>query len=112
MTGAVRRSGEEGVLLEIRVTPRSSRDAIAGRHTAVDGTVSLAVKVSASPDKGKANQAVIDLMSEAIGVPRSCISIRSGKASRSKLILIRSPAAAERVERLLAEVPEKSDKNG
>ena len=44
------RPGKGGLLLSVRVTPRSSRDEVSGLHTASDGTVSLAVKVTGWPD--------------------------------------------------------------
>ena len=44
------RPGKGGLLLTVRVTPKSSRDEVAGLHLASDGAVSLAVKVTAVPD--------------------------------------------------------------
>ena len=40
------------------------------------------------PDKGKANQAVIEALSEYLGVPRSKFRLSSGQASRNKVIEI------------------------
>jgi len=44
------------------------------------------VKVKEPPKEGKANQAVIKLLAEHFGVPRSCVSILSGFRSRNKVV--------------------------
>ena len=46
------------------------------------------VWVSQAPEKGKANQAVIEALSDHLGVPRSRLTISSGHASRNKIIEI------------------------
>jgi len=46
------------------------------------------VWVREAPDKGKANQAVIEALSEQLGVARSRLNLSSGLASRNKVILI------------------------
>ena len=46
------------------------------------------VWVSQAPEKGKANQAVIEALSDHLGVPRSKLSVSSGHASRHKVIEI------------------------
>lgn len=47
------------------------------------------VKVTAPPEKGKANEAVIKLMAEYLKVPKSSINIVAGKTTRIKIIDIR-----------------------
>ena len=90
------RPGRGGLLLAVRVTPKSSRDAVAGLHTAADGAVSLAVRVTAAPDKGRANKAVIGLLAKASGLPRSAFAIVSGETERCKTLLVTgNPAAVE-----------------
>lgn len=51
-----------------------------------DGTLKIAV--AAAPEKGRANQALIDFLAEEFGVPRSQISIISGAGARVKLVKI------------------------
>jgi len=46
------------------------------------------VWVREAPDKGKANQAIIEALSDHLDVPRSRLSISSGHSSRNKVILI------------------------
>ena len=82
------------MLLAIRATPKSSRDAVTGFHAAADGSRSLAVKVTAPPDKGKANRAVIETVARAAGVAKSSFSLVSGETSRDKVLLVTGNWAA------------------
>jgi uncharacterized protein len=56
------------------------------------------VRVSAAPERGRANDAVIDLFAERLGVPRRSVSVVSGQTSRDKVLELRglTPAEAER----------------
>ena len=95
MTSPIR-PGKGGLLLSLRVTPKSSRDEVAGLHVASDGSVSLAVKVRAVPDKGQANRAVIETLSRACRLPKSAFTLVSGETDRNKTILVTgNPAAVE-----------------
>jgi uncharacterized protein (TIGR00251 family) len=90
------RPGRGGVLLAVRVTPKSSRNEVSGLYTASDGAVSLAVKVTAPPDKGKANKAVIETVAKAAGLPKSALSLVSGETERNKVLLVTgNPAGLE-----------------
>lgn len=90
------RVGRGGWLLAVRVTPKSSRDAVTGLHAAANGSLSLAVTVTAPPDKGKANTAVIATIAKASGLPKSGFSIVSGETGRNKVLLVTgNPAALE-----------------
>jgi len=82
------RAVRDGLDLMLRVTPKSRRDEIAGFHTAADGSVSLAIKVRALPDKGLANQAVIATLAKVLGIPKSRMSLVSGSTGRLKTVHI------------------------
>jgi uncharacterized protein (TIGR00251 family) len=69
--------------IEVKVLPKSGRDEIRG---CINGI--LKVRVSAPPIEGKANEGVVELISNTIGVPRSDISIIKGRTSRIKTISI------------------------
>ena len=84
---------KDGLLLSARVTPKSSRDEISGLREASDGQVSLAVKVRAQPEQGKANKAVIQLLASTLGLPKTRLSVAAGAAERNKTILIAGDAA-------------------
>jgi uncharacterized protein len=77
-----------GGLLFIRVTPKSARREIAGLYTASDGKLSLQVKVRALPEKGKANEAAIELLAEALGLPKRAFAITAGETDRLKTVRI------------------------
>ncbi len=76
------------MVLTLRVTPKASRDDVTGFHTAADGTVSLAIKVTAPPDKGKANKAVIAVLAKAFRLPKSAFALLSGETSRHKVVSV------------------------
>jgi uncharacterized protein (TIGR00251 family) len=96
------RPGRGGLLLAVRVTPKSSRDAVSGLHQAADGTMCLAVRVTAAPDKGRANKAVIGLLAGASGLPKSAFQVVSGETDRCKTILVSGNPA--RFEAWMAEI--------
>ena len=74
----------EGSILVVRALPGARRNSIMGE---VGGAVKIAV--SASPDKGKANQAIIEVLREILGVKTSQVELLSGFTSRQKRFLIR-----------------------
>lgn len=82
------RKVRDGIVVDVRVTPKSASTKLAGLHTAADGTMSLAVKVTAPPDKGKANAAVIAVLAEAFGQPKSALCLASGETGRRKTVHI------------------------
>jgi uncharacterized protein (TIGR00251 family) len=85
-----------GVRITVRVTPRAGRDEI---QAAAGGV--LAVRVTAAPDEGKANLAVCRLVADALGVPKTSVSVVRGHASRVKTLEVVGVDATD-VERLLA----------
>lgn len=66
--------------LMLRVTPNASADAL----TFADGIVQ--VRVTATPEAGKANAAVLALLAKALGVPKSALSIVRGETGRDKRV--------------------------
>ena len=77
-----------GALVFLRVTPNAGADRIDGAETRDDGSTVLRVRVTAAPDKGKANAAVIALLAKAVGVPKSSITLVSGETARQKTVRI------------------------
>lgn len=76
------------VRLTVRLTPNGGRDAIDGWERSADGAVSIKARVSVPPEGGKANKALIVLLSKALRVPKSSIGIISGETSRTKNLRI------------------------
>jgi len=79
----------ESVVVALRVTPRSSRDAIEG----VDEAGEIRVRVTAAPADGAANKAVIKLLAKSLGVPKRALTLVSGVASRHKRLQIEGVSA-------------------
>jgi uncharacterized protein YggU (UPF0235/DUF167 family) len=69
--------------LPVKVVPGSSRDGIAGWLGAT-----LKVRVSVPAERGRANAAVERVLAEALGVPRSCARIVTGRTSARKVVEI------------------------
>jgi uncharacterized protein (TIGR00251 family) len=72
-----------GVILPVRAAAGSRRNAILGIR---NGAVRVAV--TAAPEKGKANKAIIAVLSKAFDVSKSSIELVSGETSQQKRFLI------------------------
>ena len=77
------------IRLLIKVTPKASADRIQGW---AEGGV-LKVSVTAVPEDGKANKAVIALLAKRLKLPKSALIIASGETSRRKTLLIDGDSA-------------------
>jgi uncharacterized protein (TIGR00251 family) len=82
-----------GVEVFLRVTPNAGRDAILGVEQRGAASV-LRVKVTAIADRGKANAAVIALLSSATKLPRPAFTLTSGDKARDKRLRIEGDVAA------------------
>lgn len=80
-----RRDGSD-LILQIRVQPRASSDAIAG----VMGDY-LRVRLTAPPVEGKANEHLIAWLARLFGVPKSRVILERGAGAKYKQLRIRSP---------------------
>ena len=105
--GAPFAAHKQGVTLAVRLTPKSSREAVEGIEAGADGRPRLKVRVRALPAGGAANEALVRLLAKWIGVPRQDVSILSGAASRSKIVFVGGDAKelAERLRCLLVSAP-------
>ena len=89
-----------GAMFTIEVRPGGRRDALAG---IIGGA--LKVEVTAAPEKGKANKAVVALLSKVLGVARSSVRIKPGASSRRKRVVVlgqRTSAVRGMLERAVA----------
>lgn len=71
----------DGILLAVKLQPRASKNEISG----VLGD-ELRIKVTAPPVNAAANEALVRLLAEALGCPRSRVELVRGHASRRKTI--------------------------
>ncbi|MDM9627325.1 DUF167 domain-containing protein [Rhizobium sp. S152] len=76
------------VTLAVRLTPNGGRDAIDGIEHDADGKAHVKARVTAVPEKGKANKALIALLAKALGVAKSSVSLVSGDTARKKILRI------------------------
>lgn len=74
--------------LAIRLTPNGGRDALDGIEADSGGETHLKARVTAVPEKGKANKALILLISSALRIPKSSVSLVSGDTTRKKILRI------------------------
>lgn len=74
----------EGVVINVRAAPRSSR-------AGLDGTVgdALKVRVRSAPVDGKANKELIEVLADTFGLPKSAVVFKGGETSKTKRLLLR-----------------------
>jgi uncharacterized protein (TIGR00251 family) len=82
--------------LRLRVAPGARSNAIVGRHG--EG---WKVRVTAAPEDGKANDAVVRLLAETLALPARDVHIVSGRSSRDKIVALEGMRPDE-IERRLA----------
>lgn len=81
----------DGCILAVHATPRARKDAIETTETDAAGQLWLRVRVTAAPEDGKANKAVIKLLAKSWKIAPSCFRLVSGDAARHKRIRIDAP---------------------
>lgn len=90
------RSDGESVVLSLHIQPGAKKTEVAGLHGEA-----LKIRLAAPPVDGKANQALIDFLAEALSVARNRVELISGASSRVKRVRIAGIAATLAVQRLL-----------
>lgn len=86
------RQTKDGLEIFVRLTPRSSKDAVEGAERGSDGRSYLKARVRAVPEDGKANRALEKLMAKGLGVAQRDVSVVSGTTSRLKTVLVTGKA--------------------
>ncbi len=79
---------KDGLRFTVKLTPKGRANALCGTMPAPDGGDILKACVTAAPEDGKANEALIRILAETWNLPRTDFSIASGATSRLKGILI------------------------
>lgn len=83
---------KSGVVLKVRLTPKSSRDAIEGLADFGGETV-LKARVRAVPEGGRANAALVKLIAAWLELPASRVAVMHGTKSRLKQVAIEGEAS-------------------
>jgi uncharacterized protein len=96
-----------GVRVTVRLTPRGRADRIDGVARLADGTPVLKASVGAPPEDGRANEALLRLLSTEWGLARRDVPIVTGPRSRNKSVHVAGDPAAllARLGAALAELP-------
>ena len=93
-------SGQKGSALAVRVTPRASRNEIV--EMLDDGTIK--VRIAAPPVDDEANTALIEFLSDILGVPKSRLDIVAGASGRDKLIAVLDMDVETAHQRIVAHI--------
>lgn len=80
----------EGVIVNIRAQPRSSRAGIEG--VMADA---LKVRIRSAPVDGKANKELVETVADAFDLPKSRVKFKSGETSKTKRIILCGVSAGE-----------------
>ena len=89
------RDTPEGLIVNVRVVPRSDRDEVVGVHGE-----SLKIRINAPPIDGKANDRLVRFLSAQLDIPVSGIQIIRGLTSREKQLLVAGVKSEEFWKRL------------
>lgn len=79
-----------GILIDVRVIPRSGRSGIAGVR---DGA--LLVRLNSPPVEGAANAELVDVIADALGVPKRAVAIVAGERARRKRVRVEGVSVAD-----------------
>jgi uncharacterized protein (TIGR00251 family) len=86
-----------GATIAVRAQPRAKRNAVLGEQAGA-----LKVAVTAPPEGGRANEALVEVLREWLGVRRSQVELVGGETSRNKTFLVRRLTTAELQARVQA----------
>lgn len=81
-------SPDKGCVIKLKVSPKASRNAIAGWYGD-----QLKVSVTAAPERGRANAGVIVLLAKQLGIAKSRCRVLRGHTGRDKVLHIDLPCA-------------------
>ncbi len=88
------KKNREGLVINIKVEPRSSRSGIVGPYG--DG---LKVRLTSPPVEGRANVEVIEVLAKEFGISKKDVEIISGKKSKNKIIRLKGVTGNENIFR-------------
>jgi uncharacterized protein len=74
---------KDGVILNIHATPRASKSQVQGLYGDA-----LKVRLQAPPVDGKANEALLEFLSDTLGVPQRRLTLVSGQTGRQKRVAV------------------------
>ncbi len=84
-----------GCRLQVRVTPRAAQHRVEG----VTGDA-LRIRLAAPPVEGKANEALVEFLADALDLPRRAVQLEAGERGRTKRLFIAGRSSADTAARL------------
>ncbi|HMJ08322.1 MAG TPA: DUF167 domain-containing protein [Pyrinomonadaceae bacterium] len=84
-------SGDDDLIITVRVVPRSSRSEIVGES---DGVIKI--KIASPPVDGAANAELVKILAKAYGIAKTSVEIVSGQHSRTKLVRLAGAGRKDR----------------
>lgn len=75
-------------IIAVRLTPKASADRVGNTRKLPNGDEQLVVYVTAPPEDGKANEAMIRLLAKHLGVAASRLTVMRGQTNRNKLVRV------------------------
>ena len=84
--GSPFRAVADGVLVAVKLTPKAAQDRIQQVATAADGSAVLKLAVTAAPERGKANEALVKLLAKTWKLPKTSIVLVHGAGDRRKTL--------------------------
>lgn len=99
MNGLSLTERDGGVLLKVRAAPGAKVEKLVGVHGDA-----LKIAVQAPPERGRANERLLEVLAEALGLATRALRVVQGAASRDKTVLVAGLTAAELRQRLAAQL--------
>ncbi|MGE4220223.1 MAG: DUF167 domain-containing protein [Alphaproteobacteria bacterium] len=87
------RPAADGVTVAVRLTPKAAAERLGGLIAMPDGSLALKAAVTAAPEDGRANAALLRMLAKAWRLPKSTLRIAMGAADRRKLVHVDGDAA-------------------
>ena len=81
--------------LNIKVYPKSSRNTVSWSDEQ-----GLKIRVTAAPEDNKANDAMLKLLADRLGIPRSSVRILRGRRTRNKIVQLEGLAKEDLPRRI------------
>ena len=95
MSGWFRVAADGRITLTLHIQPGAKKTETAGLHGDA-----LKIRLAAPPVEGKANEALIKFIAEALKLPKSAVNLKSGQTSRRKVLEVQG-ATSEAVARFV-----------
>lgn len=94
MNGAVRIKAA-GATIRVRLTPSSNADRIDGLAANSAGEPHVRARVRAAPEDNEANDALVELLADSLGVAKSSVRVERGQTTRVKTVYVAGVTATD-----------------